>query len=407
VAAALVWLLSRTSLTPQAPLSPFKVNLGSPLLQLGIAWTLVGTLPLLLVMPIWSAYYYLFALIGIGMIVGAVASELRPTTRIVLMGILVTLSANARALDEFATSRGAWTWQSHVDRHYLDRAQSTIERYLRQMKAEQPTLPPRSTVFFANLPMSLGWQAGNGPLIRWAYRDSSLRSYFLTQFSKERASRGPVFFFAVDNDSLADKTASPMILPSFAYSMILAERPQAAVEALDLALLTRPQDRELQYWRAWAHWAARDTLLALKGFEAARMQPVRTLPPGTSQTVGAVTDTAARVAELSRLRDRAALNPWVHARLAALLLAIPEQQKQGVIEAYAFRVLAPEDPDSWRKWSSAQLSEKQFEPALNSLERYLALSDQQGKQDGEARRVAYTLRRMVRGDMAQAALQEH
>ena len=60
-----------------------------------------------------------------------------------------------------------------MNRHYLDRSLATIEGYLGDMKSARPALPPRSTVFFANVPPSLGWQAGDGPLLRWAYRDPS------------------------------------------------------------------------------------------------------------------------------------------------------------------------------------------------------------------------------------------
>jgi hypothetical protein len=405
VAAALVWLSSRAAPDARAQDATVGLDLRSPLVKTGIVWAIAGTMPLVLVMPIWSAYYYLFALVGVAFVAAGIASTLDWKSRMAVLGALALFSANARALDEFATSRGAWVWQSHVDRHYIDRATSTNDRFLKHLRTSRPVLPPHSTVFFANVPVSLGWQAGNGPLLRWAYRDSSLRSYFLTQFSRERAERGPVFFFAVEEDSLVDKTESPMMLPSFAYSMLLAERPQAAVEALDLAMRTRPADSELLYWRAWAHWGAGDTLLALSDLEQAGMRLVRALPPGTEQVSTSAQDTTARIAQLLTLRDRAVLNAWAHARLAAIFLALPDRKKAGVIEAYAFKVLAPDEADAWRKWSSAQLSEQHYEPALKSLERYLELAEASGKADREANQVVHTLRRIVRGDMAQQALQ--
>jgi hypothetical protein len=356
-------------------------------------------------MPIWSAYFYLFAMAGAALLIAGIAEGLTPVQRSSLVAGLVLLHAEAGSLDQFSPARGAWSWQSHVNRHYVDRSQGAIGKYLKQLRSARPALPPRSTVFFGDVPVSLGWQAGNGPLIRWAYRDSSLRSYFLTEFSGERAARGPVFFFVVERDSLEDKTASPTLLPSLAYSMLLADRPRAAIDVHDMALKSSPASKALLYWRAWAHWGAGDTLAAASDFQAVGLATNRILPRGTDQSLKAVQDTSARVAELASLRSKAVLNPWVHARLAALFLASPQRRPDGVVEAYAFRLLAPEDPDSWRKWSSAQLAEKQFASALSSLEHYLALSGPQGNLDQEAQKTVVNLRRIVRGDLAQIALQ--
>lgn len=376
--------------------------------RVGAAWTLAGVLPLILVMPIWSAYFYLYALLGIACLVGAIAASLSRVQRAAIVGALVCLSVNARMLDEFSSSRGAWSAQSHVNRHYLLRAMETVERYTRSLKAARPTLPERSTVFFANVPVSSGWQAGNGPLIRWAYRDTSLRSYFLSQFSSPMAERGPVFFFAVDGDSLTDRSNDPMLLPSFAYSLLLVEQPQGAADALDQAIARRPDQREFHYWRAWARWAVGDSSGAGSDLAHAGARAARGVSMEARQRIGALgqRDSSLRVALLLQLRDQAALEPWVHARLAAACLASPRLQKQGVIEAYAFRVLAPQDPDAWRKWAAAQLSEAKYEGALASLDHYIRLAGESGQLDGEARRTRESLRRLVSGDLAHRSLHE-
>ena len=369
-------------------------------------WSLAGVLPLLLVMPIWSAYYYLFALFGAALLIAGLTKSLPTAQRSLIVGGLVLLFTQARALDEFSPARGAWAWQSHVNRHYIERATTLIESYLREMRRARPTLPPRSTVFFANVPVSLGWQAGDGPLLRWAYRDSTLHSYFLTQFSRAHAERGPIYFFAVENGSLRDKTLDRAVLPSFAYSMFLAERPLAAVDALEMAQSRDPNNKMLRYWLAWAHWATADTAAAATDLRSAGMNAARASgsPPRSATELGSRADTLRRVAELSAYRDEVALDPWVHARLAAICLALPERRQEGVIEAYAFRLLAPNDPDAWRKWASAQLGEEQYEPALRSLERYLTLTGEAGHQDREARRVVESLRSVVQGEAAQRGL---
>jgi hypothetical protein len=260
-------------------------------------------------------------------------------------------------------------------------------------------------VFFADLPASIGWQAGDGPLLRWAYRDTSLRSYLMNQFSIERARRGPVLFFVGAGDSLRDLTDDPMILPSFAYGMILSGRPDAAVDALTLAIARVPSDRDLRYWRAWARLGAGDSAGALSDLRAAGIEPASRIGRGENAlAAGGIADTAARVSQLVALRARAGLHPQVHARLAALWLASPAHRKDGAIEAYAFRILAPDDPDAWRKLASAQLAEGLHEPALRSLETYVRIGGSAAAEDREVRQVIRSLRRVVHGDIASQEL---
>ena len=268
------------------------------------------------------------------------------------------------------------------------------------MRAARPTLPHRSVVFFGNVAVSSGWQAGDGPLLRWAYRDSTLRSYYLTQFSAERAQRGPLFLFVVEDGALKDKTDDPQLLPSFAFSMILAEKPAAAVDALTLAPTRTSAGHDLTYWRALARWAAGDTTGAKQDFRAAGIAPERA-SRRTSESIvrGETAYSAAHVAALELARRSAGLDPWVHARLAAILLASGDLD-DGAIEAYAYRTLAPTEPDAWRKWASAQIANKQYAPALASLERYFDLSGAVGRADLEAQVVAESLRQMTHGDLA-------
>jgi len=342
---------------------------------------------------------------GAAILVGASTSGLTKWTRLTVIGILVCLSANARRLDEFSAGQGAWAWQSHVNGHYLDRAVSTIEGYLGDMKRSRPSLPKRSVVFFADVPVSLGWQTADGPLIRWAYRDTTLRSYFLTQFSEERVALRPLYFFAVEQGRLVDKSESGDVLPSLAYSMLVADKPASAIAALNVLLSQPARSSELLYWRALARWDTGDTAGATQGLLAAGVRPIRELSSGAkAATQSLPTDTLTRYNALMRLRDEAGLDPWVHARLASLCLATADRQQQGAIEAYAFRVLSPDDPDAWRKWASAQLAARQYEGALHSLEKYLALAGKAGKADAEVEGVIQSLRRVVHGDVAHAGL---
>ena len=400
VAAAALWLSSSGSASDHE-----GAEQGNPrdrLIRTGAVWCLAGVLPVVPVAGIWSAYFYVFAVAGAAILVAATTSSLSKWPRLAAVGMLVYLSANARLLDEFSSANGVWAWQSHVNLRYLDRAVSTIQGYLGDMKRSRPALPPRSVVFFADVPVSLGWQAADGPLIRWAYRDTTLRSYYLTQFSEERARLRPVYFFAVEQGHLVDKSESADVLPAFAYSMLLADKPTSAIAALNM-LLSRPgRSIEWSYWRALARWDTGDTVGAAQDLIAAGMRPVRRARNASSQSLPA--DTLARYASLIRLRAEAAVDPWAHARLASLCLAKAERQQEGVIEAYAFRVLSPKDPDAWRKWASAQLTAKQYAPALHSLEEYAALAGEAGKADAEAEDVIRSLRRVLYGDVAHTTL---
>jgi len=375
------------------------IALDDPTIRLGTVWSLLAALPVAAVASIWSAYFYLFSLCGAGIALGAAFRHASAWGRAGALLALVLGSAYARELPGFTTGRAPWANQSHVNRFYVERGIETSTRYLSELRSAHPTLPPRSTVFFAEVPPSLGFQTADGPIVRWAYRDTSLRSYYLTEFSPEKLGRGPVFFFVVEADTLRDRTDAPSLLPSVAYSMILAEKPDAARCALELAVGRAPHDPMLQYWLAWTQWANGDV-------EGARRSLARA---GTAPNTGPApelrwpdhprthADTTRIVAELLEARARAGLVPETHARLAALCLALPEQKQLGVIEAFAFRCMSPGNPDAWRKWASAQLAERRYDGALRSLERYLDLGGETASRDLEVQVVMTSLRRALQG----------
>ena len=395
IAGVLAWqaLRAKQSASPR----PYAVAFG---------WLVVAWLPTVLVAPIWSAYFYLWALFAAGLLLALTTQRWPALAQAALLTLLVAGSALTRGLDEFSARTDRWSVQSHVNRHSIDRSLRTIERYLAQVRRAYPTLPPRSTVYFADVPAGAGWQAADGPLLRWAYRDTSLRSYFLMQFTAEQAARGPLYFFVAQNDSLVDHTRDPRVLPSLAFSMLIADKPGPARGVLDLMCERWPDQRVPRYWRAWTQLALGDRASAARDLAAAGLQPSAELPAGALAATAAPTaayDTLARIAALQALRARAALAPDPHARLAALFLERGPAD-EAALEAYAFRVLAPDDPDAWRKWAAAQLAQHQYAPALTSLEHYLERVHAAGGRDDEAERVIVDLRRVVRGDLAQQAL---
>ena len=400
--AALAAVLAAASSGARAPTTERDPR--RPLLVLGVVWTLLGTLPLVPVMSIWSAYFYLWALAGVAVLVAVAVASLPRVAAIALVVVLVGLSAETRRLDEFTLDPNAWASQSHVDRHYLERSTTTIEHYLQDLRAARPTLPPRSTIFYANVPSSTGWQAADGPLLRWAYRDTSLRSYYFSEFTRARATRGPVFFFQGEKDGLTDRTGDPEMLISFGISMAYAGKERPALEALDMVVPNEKNARFVHAWRGWLRWSLGDTVGGAREITAAGMRASRVRPADAEARLRAAgADSMQRAIVLSAIRSQAGLDPWVYGQIVPELLAI-HHQSEAVLSAFAFRVLAPEDPEAWKAWWSSLLASRSFEPALAALDRYLAMIAARGGRDEKAEQTRVTLERTLRGDIAAEAL---
>lgn len=373
------------------------------MLVVGLAWAAVGTLPLSPVMPIWSAYFYLWALCGVAVLLAVAIVSLPRAVGIAGLGALVLLSAEARGLDEFAIRDDSWSRQSHVDRFYLERSLTTIARYLHDLRAARPTLPHRSTVFYGNVPMSIGWQTANGPVLRWAYRDSSLRSYYYSEFTRERAARGPVFFFAAEKGGLVDHSGSPDVLIAFGTSMAMAGKERQALDVLDMVQAVGDHARFVRAWRGWLRWDLGDTIGGARELEAAGMHPARGHPADAEARVQAAPDSMRRALVLAQMRNQAALDPWVEARLVPALLAI-QHPYEAVLSAFAFRVLAPDDPNAWRSWAIVLRQSRDYEPGLAALDHYIAMLAARGERNPDAESDRVLLERAIRGDLAAAAL---
>ena len=411
---AVAWAWSSRAQDLQAtPLSAATPTLASPGMSprraaaCGAGWAALGALPVVAVASIWSAYFYLFALCGVALTLGVWLAR-RPRWQALLATLALALaSERARHLHEFATARGAWTAHSHVNRFYIERSMRYVTRYLADLERQRPSLPHHSTLLFADVPSASGWQVGDGALLRWAYRDTTLRSVYFTSFSPEMARRGPLFFFVAENDSLRDHSSDQSLLGSLAYSMILCGKPAGAAGVLSFQLERNPEDRLSRYWLAWAQWAAGDSAAGARSLARSGVLPA----PGPTPEVAPATamlaarDTASAIRVLLAGRDLHGLDPEVHSRLAALLLPRESRRSLGVIEALAVTVLSPRRADGWRKLAAGQLSEHQYAPAAESLRRYFALGGEAAGRDTEAREVMASLRRVLPGgDLAQAGL---
>jgi hypothetical protein len=378
----------------------------SHVLVAGAVWALLGSIPVVAVAGIWSAYYYLFALCGVALVAGALVARGPAWLALVPALVAGTTSESARRLPEFATQRGVWTTQSHLNRHYLERGMVLWQRCLADLELARPTLPRASTLYFAALPAAMAFQSADGPLIRWAYRDSSLRSYYLTRFRLEAAQRGPVLFFQMSHGRLIEVTG-PDSLEHVGLGLVTSDAPEPARDVLILAHRNRPVI-ENAYRAAWAEAACGDQAARNAWLEQAQVRldpgPTPEVPIALAQV--AAGDTARALALMSAAVWRHGLDPGAHALMSDLLLSTG-QLDRGMIEAYAARLLAPEEPSMWRRWGMVETVRGARDPAARALERYLDLAGPAGHEDQEVRTTLATLRReLPGGDLAQRAIQK-
>jgi hypothetical protein len=375
---------------------------------IGVAWALVGALPIAAVAPVWSSYYYLFALCGAGLALGAWLGRSSRSVRLVAIVLLAWSSENGRQLDEFISAPGAWTRQSHVNRRYIERATSLVQLYLRQLKSMRPTLPPRTTVYFGGLSAFSSFQAGDGPLLRWAYRDSSLHSYYLMQFTPESMRRGPTLaFIAREADSLIPFPLERTNLQSFALTATAAGHPRLALDILELPAAQDSSNRFLSYWRGWLRLGLGDTLGAYAELRRAGM----TLSPGPTPEITEVIrlraagDTAQATKLMAQGMTRHTLDPQAHTILGGLMVDSPGTQWAAVIEAYAATVMAPGVAQNWWLMAYSQMRSGRYDEARASIDRFFALPGGNPDDIAEAHRLlAWLKARGAGGEKFQASL---
>ena len=373
----------------------------------GGIWALAATAPLVAVASSWSAYYYLFALCGVALALGTLIAQ---GPRWVAIAIVVALACGSQAgrdNPEFASGRGAWNWQSHMNRRYIDRATDRVQRYLADMKRQRPTVPPRSTFFFAGVPAFLAWQTADGPLVRWAYRDTSLRSYYQSNFTLERARRGPAYFFTVSGDSLHEEARKVGELRGIALRTMLSEKIDTSRDLLVWLTEREPPAPDVLYFLAWLEWARGDTVTAHHALRAAGVAPERGPSPQVERAQGllAAGDTAAAIQVLLDAIVRYGLDSRVHGLCSDLMVRLNPSDAQARIEALAARVLAPDDPKTWLRWGFLQARDARHAQAIRSLEQALALGVPDPGTHNQVQAVLSELRRMVPGgELAQANL---
>ena len=365
-------------------------------------WILLAIAPVAPVVGLWSAYYYLFAMAGVALALGVALARTPAWAACGALALLAWGSANARGLEEFGIGRDRWMPASHINRSYIERSNRVSARYLSTLRRAYPKFPPGSTVFFSGLPSNVAFQRGNGPLLRWAYRDSSLRSYFLNEFTSKTARSGPLFFFVGRGDSLAEMEGGDLLFLRIAYGMIMSDHLAGARDALVIAAGRMPGDRRALYWQSWVSWALGDTAAARRQLTAAGWGAgVRTTSDVPASERAAVLtrfaagDTSGAIQRAIASIQTHALDAGAHGLLADLLLIRAPDGAPGAMEAFAARVLAPQDPYAWRRWAVVQASRERYIEALASFQMYFRLGGDVAAADTEARGWADNIRRKI------------
>jgi hypothetical protein len=353
--------------------------------RLGAAWGLAGTIPIVAVAPIWCTYYYLFALCGIGLWFGA--SLARRPLRLAAAACLVTLAgatfARQRAAVEVPV--GAWTWRSHIDAAYVLRSERIAATLLASLRRAVPRPRPGTTFYFSNVPGAIAWQVADGPFVRWAYRDSSLKSYFLSQINEDRVERSPVFLFSVQGDTLVNSGNDPGVTFSTAARAVLQADLGAARGALRYHMGRWPGDAKATYLFAWVAYAQGEqdlsrTLLGMIGMQGHSGAAAPELIARARARLAAADSSGARD-DAARAIELDPYDPASHDLFIRAAFRNPRFRTRVLMEGFALIALAPEDPMAWRRWAFLQASFGEMTGTLHSLARYRQLAPRAAETD--------------------------
>ena len=199
----------------------------------------------------WSSYYYTLAAVGAALAVGQMARRIGPAGWLALCGILLWWNAAGTGIRAFAVLDHPWQWTSHLTSFYFQRAAALTDTLGRQLQSLVPAPEPRTRFFFAYLPSWAGFQMGNGAQVRILYKDPTLESYFLSQFSESTAA-GPCQFLGWDGQSFATlyPSGSDMFF-QIGSDLLVLGRPAGARHAFHRGLLAGEDPIDHYYWLGW------------------------------------------------------------------------------------------------------------------------------------------------------------
>jgi hypothetical protein len=320
-------------------------------------------------------------------------------------------SSQARGLQEFATAPASWSGQSHVNRFYLERGMRVISRCVADLRSQLERAEPRTTFFFAGLPSFAAFQVADGPLVRGVYRDSTLRGYYLSQFTRERMARGPwrVFFYDQPSGRLVDRTHERGVFMSTALGQVMNGRLDIAEAALDAAAENGENDLGRAYLAGLVALDRGDSARARTLFNQTRPKPGGDGAAAARRARAqlAQRDTLGALLTVQQALREDVYDADLHALSADIMLRKLEYLSEGQVEAYAARVLTPTSATAWRRWALVLAIESRQEQSIAALDRYFQLDPSAATHDSAALKLrAIELRMLPGGDIAQRAMRK-
>ena len=89
------------------------------------------------------------------------------------------------------------------------------------------------------------------------------------------------------------------------------------------------------------------------------------------------------------------LDASAHGLAADVLLISDRRDVDAAMEAFAAKVLAPSDPNAWYRWAMVQADRERPLEAYASLGEYFRLGGAAAQGNGEARRLAESIRASI------------
>jgi len=340
----------------------------------GLAWVAAFALPVAPVVHTWSGYYYTLAAVGGAVLVAAHAARLSRWAFAVAVAVALWWHAAASAVPAFAVADDAWGWTSHLTAHYFERGAALSARLRDALLRVAPAPEPGTRFFFATLPPFAGFQMGNGPAIRAAYRDRSLESHFYSRFSDTTAAQAPcVFLFwnGADFERLYANARDPFF--QVGADLLLLDRPAGATHAFSRGLAAGELREDLLYWSGWALlWSGRRPAAeaAWSAFGAADDTTMyRAWMRGAVTALADGDTTGARRALFGALRSGIG-RPEVHAALAEILRG--RSPKFALLEAKVTAFLVPGDFDARLALTAGLVDARLDDVARRELEALVA-----------------------------------
>jgi hypothetical protein len=254
-----LWLAPGRGATQAAPAPAASAHARLTAPAFAALWLVAYGLPIGPVAHVWSSYYYTLAAVGGALMVGLALRHIDHWGWVGLVAGLLWWHAGASGTRAFAVVDRPWGWTSHLTTFYFQRGAALTDTLRRELRELEPVPRPGTRFFFATLPPWAGFQAGNGPLIRDLYRDSTLASHFYSQFSDTTAGDHPCRFLYWDGVSFVPLYGGAQE-PWFQVGsdLLLFDRPAGAAHAFRRGLRAGEGHPDHLYWLGWAElWRAR------------------------------------------------------------------------------------------------------------------------------------------------------